>query len=302
MSTTPKRLLLAVDGSPRSMQTVRYAASENAFDGMQLVLFHVFNSIPDTYYDLEREPKSVKIVSQVRGWEAQQRKAITAYMAEAKKILLDAGHAEAAVETRIVNRKKGAARDIIAEAQKGYHAVLACRRGATALETILIGSVTQKLLEKISIPILIAGQTPANGKLLLAVDGSEGAKRAVQFVADTRGPRQDDRFLLVHVLRNVPTFDIEAFFEEELVDNQSVFDGARDILVRGGCKPEHLATRTITGVASRAGAIIETAAAEGCGTIVVGRRGLSRMAEFFMGRVGNKVVQASDAQTVWVVP
>ncbi len=190
MSTTPKRLLLAVDGSPRSMQTVRYAASENAFDGIQLVLFHVFTSIPDTYYDLEKEPKSVKVVREVRSWEAQQHKAIKAFVEEARKIFLDSGHPEAAVETRIVNRKKGIARDIIAEAHKGYHAVMACRRGASTLETILIGSVTKKLLEKLSfIPIVIAGQKPANRKLLLAVDGSEGANRAVQYVVDTVGPR-----------------------------------------------------------------------------------------------------------------
>ena len=151
MPPTPKRLLLAVDGSPRSMQTVRYAATENAFTGMQLVLLHVFNSVPVAYYDLEKEPKSVKIVGHVRNWEAQQRKTITAFMEDARTILLEAGYPEAAVETRIVNRKKGIARDIIAEAQKGYHAVLACRRGATALETILIGSVTHKLIEKLSL-------------------------------------------------------------------------------------------------------------------------------------------------------
>ncbi len=302
MSTTPKRLLLAVDGSPRSMQTVRYAASQNAFDGMQLVLFHVFNNIPDTYYDLEQEPKSIKIVSQVPEWEAQQRKAITDYMEEARKVLLDAGYDEAAIETRIVNRKKGIARDIITEAQKGYHAVLACRRGATALETILIGSVANKLIENLSfIPIVIAGQKPADRKLLLAVDGSEGANRAVQYVVDTVGSRADYQLLLVCVVRSASAIDREAFVEGDLVDGPSVFDGAKDILIRGGFNPEQITARIIAGAASRAGHIIETAATEDCGTIVVGRRGLSRISEFSIGRVSSKVIQASDAYTVWVV-
>jgi len=34
---------------------------------------------------------------------------------------------------------------------------------------------------------------------------------------------------------------------------------------------------------------------------VVGRRGLSKIQEFFMGRVSSKVVQLAGAQTVWVV-
>ncbi len=114
-------------------------------------------------------------------------------------------------------------------------------------------------------------------------------------------PRADYQLLLVCVVRSGSAVDREAYVEGDLVDGPSVFDGAKDILIRGGFKPEQIIARTIAGVASRAGYIIETAATEDCGAIVVGRRGLSRIAEFFIGRVSSKVVQASDAHTVWVV-
>ena len=39
----------------------------------------------------------------------------------------------------------------------------------------------------------------------------------------------------------------------------------------------------------------------GYGTIVVGRRGLSTVEEFDMGRVSNKLVQAAKDRAVWVV-
>ena len=74
MAPRPNHMLLTVDGSERALQTVRYAAEEDAFKGMKIVLFHVFNSIPEAYYDLEKEPKSVKVVRHVRAWEAQQKK------------------------------------------------------------------------------------------------------------------------------------------------------------------------------------------------------------------------------------
>ena len=115
MAPRQKRLLLTVDGSARALETVRYAGEEEAFKNMKIVLFHVFNSIPDAYYDLEKEPKSVKVVRHVRGWEAEQKKKIRNYMEDARQLLIDAGHPETAVEIKIQNRKKGVARDIIIE-------------------------------------------------------------------------------------------------------------------------------------------------------------------------------------------
>ncbi len=296
-----KRLLLAVDGSERALQTVWYAGEEDAFKGMKIVLFHVFNSIPDAYYDLEKEPKSVKVVTHVRSWEAQQKKKIRKYMDDARQMLLDAGHAEAAVEVKIQNRKKGVARDIIIEAQKGYDAVLIRRRGATALKNIIVGSVTNKLLEKLSfIPLLIAGRKPINKKVLVAVDGSPCATKAVQFVADMLGPLGNYQVKLVHVVRGEAS-DLEAFRENGNTTFEPVFRAASNTLTAAGFNPQAISTKTLIGAISRAGAIVKAAEKEGWGTIVVGRRGLSRVGDFFMGRVSNKVIHAGRKDTVWIV-
>ena len=234
MASRQKRLLLTVDGSERALQTVRYAGEEDAFKGMKIVLYHVFHSIPHSYYDLEREPKSVKIVTHVRSWEAQQKKKIRTYMDDARQMLLDCEYAEPAVEIKIQNRKKGVARDILIEAQKGYNAVLARRRGFTDLTHIRVGSVTNKLLEKLTfIPVLIAGRKPVNKKVLLAVDGSPCATRAVHFVADTLGTIKDYHLLLVHVIRG-STFDAAALGEEGFAESRPVFKDATNILTAAG--------------------------------------------------------------------
>lgn len=301
MATRPKRLLLAVDGSDRALQTVRYAGEEAAFKGMHIVLFHVFNSIPEAYYDIEREPKSVKVVRQVRSWEALQKKSVRQYMDAARQMLLDAGHAETAVQVRIQNRKKGVARDIITEARNGYDAVLVRRRGATALTNIIVGSVTDKLLQKLTfMPILVAGRKPVNKKMLVAVDGSPCAARAVGFVAGILGPLDDYQVRLVHVVRS-SEFDVDILKNFGVVDNEPIFEAAVKTLTAAGFDPKSISTRTITGVMSRAGAIVKTAEKEGWGTIVVGRRGLSSVKDFFMGRVSNKVVHAGRKDTVWIV-
>jgi nucleotide-binding universal stress UspA family protein len=47
--------------------------------------------------------------------------------------------------------------------------------------------------------------------------------------------------------------------------------------------------------------IVEEARARNFSTIVVGRRGLSRVEEFFIGRVSNKIVHMARDKAVWVV-
>jgi nucleotide-binding universal stress UspA family protein len=302
MAPRQKRLLLAVDGSDRALQTVRYAGEEEAFKGMKIVLFHVFNSIPDAYYDLEKEPKSVKVVRHVRSWEAEQKKKTRKYMEDARQMLLDAGHAESAVEIKIQNRKKGVARDIIIEAHKGYDAVLVRRRGFTALKNVTVGSVTNKLLEKLSFtPVLIAGRKPINKKVLVAVDGSPCATKAVQFVADMLGSLVNYQVKLIHVVRGVTKSEVETLEANGIDQTEPIFKSAVGILKAAGFDPEKISTKTVTGVISRAGAIVDMAEKGGWGTIVVGRRGLSSVSEFFMGRVSNKVIHAGRKDTVWVV-
>ena len=64
---------------------------------------------------------------------------------------------------------------------------------------------------------------------------------------------------------------------------------------------ERVEIKLRTGMGSRAGAIIEQAKLGGYGTIVLGRRGLSKIPEFFIGRVSNKVIQMAKERAVWIV-
>jgi nucleotide-binding universal stress UspA family protein len=82
---------------------------------------------------------------------------------------------------------------------------------------------------------------------------------------------------------------------------QEVLTEALGKLEKIGFSRDRVTTKIVTGVASRAKAIVEEAKAGGYGTIVVGRRGLSRVEEFFMGRVSNKVIQLAKEMAVWVV-
>jgi nucleotide-binding universal stress UspA family protein len=68
-----------------------------------------------------------------------------------------------------------------------------------------------------------------------------------------------------------------------------------------GFESEKISEKIISGVRSRSDAIVKEAEGSGFGTIVVGRRGLSKVEAFFMGRVGHEVVYGGKKFTVWVV-
>ena len=144
-----KKILVVVDGSDRSLETVRYVGQQKAFRKMQVVLFNVFSGVPDSYWDLEKEPTSVKVVGSVRAWEAEREKIIQEFMEKAQQILLTLGFPKEAVVVKIHKRRKGIARDIIREARDGYSAVVLRRRGKSKLPEFLVGSVAVKLINKI---------------------------------------------------------------------------------------------------------------------------------------------------------
>jgi nucleotide-binding universal stress UspA family protein len=310
MKTQPKpKLLVPVDGSDRSMNTVRYIAKLEPLHRMQMVLFHVFSKVPEGFWDLGTDPRSSSTVSEVRAWEIQQKKNIKQYLEIARQHLLKSGLPVTSVEVKIQNRKKGFARDIIREAQNGYYAVVTRRRGMTGLPGIVLGSVAVKLVEKLSfIPLLLAGRKPAGSKILLAFDGSEGSWHAVAFVGKTMGGF-DFKVKLIHAMRGKENrrpqtqrlFSPVKYTESILKDMNAELTRAGEKLVSLGFKPHQISTELVSGVTSRAAAIVAEAKKRNYGTIVMGRRGHSRVRDFFIGRVTNKVIHLARDRTVWVI-
>ena len=128
-----KKLLVAVDGSDRSVRTAKYLAEMPAFFNMEINLFNVFIGIPESYYDLGKEPASIKITSGLYAWEKQQRHQIEKQLQKCRKILLSSDFNPAKIQTTIHKRRVGVARDIIAESKNGYAAMVMRRRGMSDL-------------------------------------------------------------------------------------------------------------------------------------------------------------------------
>jgi len=293
-----KKILIAMDGSNVAFEAVKYLSRISSLQERQMVLFTVFNKVPEYFLDLRSNPVFRPRILEIQSWQTQMGKNLEAYMADAREVLLKAGFPASQVETRIQEMKVGITRDILREAKKGYELVVAGKRG-TGLAATVLGGVAMKLLQGVDFaPLILVGKDPRPGRILLTLDGSEGSMNAVAAVASLFGT-SDWEVNLTHVIRLGPA-EKEAVHEAEH-EIGAAFDRAVDILVRAGMPQNRVSTQIITGVSSRSEAIVKEAGQRGCGTIAVGRRGHSRVSDFFMGRVSHKVVQMARGHAVMVV-
>ena len=315
-----KQILIAVDGSLQAMEAVRYVSAILPARKIRVVLLHVVTKVPESFLDLSHEPAYRYRLVNIEEWEERQKQAVDEFMEHAQELLLKAGIPREDVSAIIRDRNEGIARDIIAESRKGYEVVVIGRSGVSELKDFVLGGIASKLVQGLSnCPLWIVGGTPSAEKLLLCMDGSEGATRAVQYTADILEGTPHMEVTLVHMIKNINIFRQmfgSAFqssktggapqkegleVEEARKSLEPAFHDARKVLLQAGFPPGKITEHVQSGVSSQAGGILDYAEREGYGTIVVGRRGLTKVQEFFMGSVSSKVVQLARDRAVWVV-
>ncbi len=152
-------------------------------------------------------------------------------------------------------------------------------------------------------------------KVLIALDDSDNAMRGVSFVADTFNP--DTEVTLFSVLQDTesicaynspsltPYFQTEreAFCvlehkKKELMDNAA--EAARRHLINAGFKNNRVHAKTVAKTKGVARDIIAEADS-GYDVVVVGRKGLSAVQEFFFGSVSQKVLHGVKNASVLVI-
>ena len=99
--------------------------------------------------------------------------------------------------------------------------------------------------------------------------------------------------MLIHIL----TDESEANMERM----QAVLKEAQTILMDAGISQEQIRIRIKKKQEGVARDILKEIASGGFGTVVVGRRGMSRAEQFFFGSVSSKILQNARDCTVWLV-
>ena len=144
--------------------------------------------------------------------------------------------------------------------------------------------------------------------ILIAVDESENARRAVSYVAEILGGVEGFEVTILHVIPLpeedffLTTGDKEKWLSQYRVKIDAMLEEYRQILIGAGFRPNDVSVRSPTRYCpSMAECILAERDEREYGTIVVGRQGLSRTEEFIFGSISSKIVTHARNCTVWVV-
>ena len=108
-----RRLLIAVDGSDQALDAVRYVSELFPPNRVEVVLFHVMSEIPESYWDIEKNPAFRHQLAPIAAWSMQEETRIREFMGKAREVFTDRGVLEDSVDLKIQEKKVGIARDIL---------------------------------------------------------------------------------------------------------------------------------------------------------------------------------------------
>ena len=312
MNRKTNKILLAIDASDQSMEAVKYVSRMFPSERSSVVIFHLINKVPEVFWDLEKIPEFHSKTVFARAWEIEQKKIVNEFMEKARGILLGAGFPKKMLEIKINNRKIGLARDILKESRQGYNAVAIGRTGTSKIKDIILGSIAFKLIDKIKdIPLIVVGGKPEVKKIIVGFDNSTDVNKGVDCLGYMIGDTECE-VELCYVIRPVHIFyegygpafspDDEIKWLEINKDKmQPKMEDAKKVLNNYNIPSEKIFTKIIPDSASRAVALVNEATGGNWGTIMVGRRGVSAVQDFFLGRVSRKIIHIVSNQAIWLV-
>jgi len=312
MKNMEKKILLAVDDSINSKNAVRYCVHMSLFiEGLTYTLFHIQPAISG--FLMDEAKTNMKTQSSLVKLKKENARKAEEMLEDLKSDMVGMGVDAERIETKTASRKLGLAKDIIEHAQEGrYDALVAGRRGFSRVQEVFMGSLTAKLVEHSRVtPLWVVDGKVESGKILVAVDGSESALRAVDHVSFITGGNPDVEITLVHVvpkLRDYCPIDFDdSDGELEYIISQgdkkcieSFLGHTYKRFRKAGIPDDRIQIKEIQKTMGGVGkAIMEEAKKGGYGTIVMGRRGVNK--SFFLGSASNHVLSRSTDRAIWLV-
>ena len=151
-------------------------------------------------------------------------------------------------------------------------------------------------------------------KILLAVDESKHAKNAIQYAIGISPRVNQLKYTLFHVQPQISQFlrdeartnlraqsALEKLKKKNARNAQDLLEKYKVYMIEEGVDEGHIELKTAPRNLGLAKDIIEFAQKHRYDAIVVGRRGLTKMQEIFMGSLTAKLIEHSQVIPIWVV-
>ena len=146
------KVVIALDSSEGAWRAVEYVAEAfGQTPGVQVTLLHVLSGLPPAFWDdghiLEEKEKESR-QRLVAGWQKEQEKQWQGLAQKAHERLIKAGVPKNAVLNKFKPKYYDVAEDILSEAEAGsFDTIVMGRRGLGMAKTLLLGSVTHKVVQ-----------------------------------------------------------------------------------------------------------------------------------------------------------
>ncbi|MFP5213332.1 MAG: universal stress protein [Acidobacteriota bacterium] len=226
-----KKILLAVDGSPKSFEAVRTVGSLLAGKGdVHLVVFHCVLQVAS----LSPGELCLDVEKDCQLPFKDQENVGNAVLARARRELIEAGVPEGRLEFRLKTNCIDAARDIMAEAEAQKVDTIALgRRGRGQLEALLLGSVSGKVAHYARGMNVWIVDSPvhASRRVMIAIDGSPESEQLTGHTIGLFGPGSNLHYTFVHIMPPLPPYlwdDGHILAESEQSDRVSRIDKWRN--------------------------------------------------------------------------
>lgn len=311
-----KRILIATDGSAASLAAVKYVGFIfSKGSQVKIDVLHILPGISPLFLEPgESMEEMLQLQNFARQVGEENRRKADSIVDEAKTVLVDSGIDAANINTRIQEPSVGVARDILdLEARGGYDGIVIGRHGMSAIDEFFMGSVSHKVLQNTKeLPLCLVHNEVESRRMLLPIESAPNSKRALDYAAwllTEAGPMEVTIFHVATPLVSKEMTlmweglgDLESTIEQRLLDDaEDMLSQAKTYLLERDVPPFAITTRLETKAVGVARAILEEAKRGGHGSIMIGRRGLSRTEQFLFGSVSNKVVQQARGMAVWVI-
>ncbi len=152
-------ILIALDESENALRSVDFVCRHFTPDH-QVTFMSV---VPDTaaICNMNSPTLTPYFMSQKEAFcdlENKKNEVVRSAMEQARERLIRSGFAAENLSLKVEGQKEGVARDILAEAQKGYDVIVLGRRGMSGVKEFFMGSVSQKILHGAGgIPVVLVG-------------------------------------------------------------------------------------------------------------------------------------------------
>lgn len=284
MATTSyfKNLLVAADGSSYSLQAEETAVNlAKAFDSMVTVLHVTPHNIKHQPYPYAGISDSVR--NEIEGWFEQRGKQIAQ---QARSLFAQEG-----VKAEVILEEFADPSETILEVakEKNCDTLILGNKGSSEIADFSLGGVTENVLRHSDRAVLIVKNRPDFSKILVAIDGSKHAQRALNH-AWQLGQKYKSKITLLNVA-------------------QTMFPKIREETAKSmGERVVSEAESQVKGVSADkkvelghpAKTIIDFAKKGNYDLIVLGSRGLNPVKRFVLGSVSDKVARHAQCSVLIV--